>query len=269
MRLESDFILFSAAAETAGCFYWVPGALRAFQWAAPNDTTGITLQPIGVPGAAFLVNYSTARAVSACVQVMYPGAELNRSGIVGMGLVPGGQLTNIIQTTYGGAGGSSTVGQIRSSCQIVERTPSTMMEIRLRPGDQETRPTDIAALSQDQTEFPEAANGKNGFIIVAAGLPEATGIRIRCVCTYELTPLSNQGMVSGVETTRSVNTEKDVVQALDAANEKWWHSTPAAIAYHTLGAAATAATAYYSGGNPEAVGTALGVWYEGNELRKR
>lgn len=267
VRLELDSIFFAGATETAGALYWVPGGLRAFQNAAANDTTGISLQQVNTPGYAFLNNYSSARVVAACAQVYWPGTELNRSGIVSMGVVPAGQLTNIIPAGFGGGAGTMTVSQMRSSCQIVQRTPATMAEIKLRPGETEWRMVDLAALSADEKEFPEQASGKNALLITAAGLPPATGIRIRMVGVFEIIPLSNQGLVASVETTRSHNTEREVVQALDETKPRWWHTPAADVAYHTLGLASVAAAGVYGG--PETAAGAFAAYDFGNDLRNR
>lgn len=265
VRLESDSIFFSGATETAGIYYWIPGALRAFQNAAPNDTTGITLQQVAVPGAAFLNNYSSARAVAACIQIMFPGTELQRSGVVGLGVVGGTQLTNMIPAGFGGAAGTATVGQVRASCQIVERTPENVSEVRLRPGEVESKMCDLAALSADQTETPLMAQGKNALLVCVSGLPAGVGIRIRSVCVYELNPLSNQGIVASVETKRSNFSEAQVVQALDEKKPNWWHTTAADIGYAALAVGAVGAVSYYGG--PEAGQKAASIALTGNTLR--
>lgn len=225
LRLEADNIIFSGATETAGIFYWVPGAFRAFGGSSTGDAVAATLiaQTSFIPGFNFLSNYSTARCVAACAQVMFPGTELQRSGVVSMGVIPAGVLTDVIPATFGGTAGNTTVANVRAASQIVARTPDMTQEVRWRPGQGDSEDVDLVALNQTPNNFPVVARGKNALVITASGLPVNVGIRIRCVAVYEVTPKSSQGLVASVETTRSSNNMTEVLQTLDRVKEDWWH----------------------------------------------
>lgn len=225
LRLEADNIIFSGPTETAGIFYWVPGAFRAFGGSSTGDNVATTLiaQQGFVPGNAFLANYSTARCVAACAQVMFPGTELQRSGVVSMGVIPAGVLTDVIPIALGGTAGNIQAAQVRAASQIVSRTPDITQEVRWRPGQGDSEDVDLVGLSQNPAQFPTVARGKNAIVITAAGLPVAVGIRIRCVAVYEVTPKGSQGLVASVETTRSTNNMTQVLQVLDRVKEDWWH----------------------------------------------
>jgi hypothetical protein len=263
VRLESDAILFNGAGQTAGAFYWIPGAARAFANAATTDSASFTfpLPNYPVPGATYIGNYASARAISACVQVMYPGSELNRSGVISVGVVGAGALTNILPVSFGGAGGNTTVGNLRTMCQHVYRTPHDVREIRFRPGAGDEQPTDLPGLTATPASLPVAARGRNAFLVTASGLPDAVGVRLRCVCIYELTPVTGLGMVSSVETTRSINTQTQVVQALDARNPHWYEGLAGNVL--KAGALAAATGLSYAIGGAE---TAMNVAVMGKEL---
>lgn len=225
VRVEADAIIFSGAAQTAGIFYWAPGGIRAFANAGPDDVTALTLNQITnlVPGDGFLASYSSAKCVAACAQVMFPGTELQRSGVVGMGVVPVATLSNVTPVAFGGSASTTTAANIRTLCQICERTPDITQEIRWRPGQGDEEDVDLNALNQTTSIFVTQARGRNAIVISAAGLPAAVGIRIRTVAVYEITPRSGFGLMASVETTRSSSTITQVLQALDKASEGWWH----------------------------------------------
>lgn len=225
VRVEADAIIFSGAAQTAGVFYWSPGGIRAFANAAADDVTPFTLNQITnlVPGDGFLASYSSAKCVAACAQIMFPGTELQRSGVVGMGVVPVATLTNVTPVAYGGAALNTTAANVRTLCQIVQRTPDMTQEVRWRPGQGDEEDVDLSALNTTTSNFVTQARGRNAIVISAAGLPATVGVRIRTVAIYEITPKSGFGLMASVETTRSSSTVTQVLQTLDRVSESWWH----------------------------------------------
>lgn len=259
LRLEADSILFSGGTDTSGIFYWVPGAFRAFSAPATADSVGITLTPNTglVPGTPFLTGYSTARCVAACAQIMYPGSEVSRAGVVSMGVIPAGVLTDVIPAASGGTTGLIQPAQVRAASQIVTRTPDQNLEVRWRPGQGDSEDIDLVNLGVNPGIFPVSTRGKNAIVITAGGLPVATGIRVRTVAVYEVTPKGNQGLVASVETSRSANTITQVIQALDRTKEDWWHG-PVGAGIRSLGSMAFnyAATAMMgpAGGATAAIG---------------
>lgn len=225
IRMEADSILFSGAAVTGGTYVLVPGLLRGFSFATALDTTGSTyaLDTSLVPGYAFLTTTtSSVRALSACMQVMFPGTELQRSGVVSLGTVPSSSVTNCVPTAQGGAGQSTTTALIRQLSQFTERTPDTMMEITWRPGQGDGELVDVAGEAAVPTNYGTLTAGRNALIMSVAGLPAAVGVRIRTVVVYEYTPVLGQGIVATVETSPSANTVNDVLRALDSSDGRWF-----------------------------------------------
>jgi hypothetical protein len=225
IRMESDAILFNGATATGGTYVWVPGMIRGFSFSTALDSTGSTyaLDPTLVPGYAFITTTTASmRALSACMQVMFPGTELQRSGVVSLGTVPASSVTNCVPAAQGGAGQSTTTALVRQMSQFTERTPDTMMEITWRPGQGDGELIDISGEASVPSNYGTLTAGRNALIMSASGLPAAVGVRIRTVVVYEYTPALGQGIVATVETSPSVNSVNDVLRALDSSDARWF-----------------------------------------------
>jgi hypothetical protein len=225
VRLESDSIIFNDATSTGGYLTWFPSQNAAFVANAAVDTTLTTGLFAGFicPGYNyFQATASSMRCIAACAQVMFPGTELNRSGVVGMGIVPCSALSKVVPIANGGAAATTTTANVRQLCQLTERMPDTMAEIIWRPGQADGEMTDLTSLSQSPGAIVGTASGKNSVVISIAGLPVATGVRVRTVGIYEYEPLLAQGFIATVESTNSSNTLNDVLRVLDGNDPHWF-----------------------------------------------
>jgi hypothetical protein len=236
VRFETDFILGNGATDTAGAFLFTPGAINSqtnngygfggLNGIAVNDTTALTLTATdafggtSVPGYTFIrSNASSYRCIAACLQVYWPGSELNRAGIVAAA-----------HGTYGllNSAGSYTAAQLRAICPVVERMPTDHMEIKWAPNFSD-------GLFRNPTSPNAPEDGHSAILLTWAGIPVSTGVRIRCVCVYEWRPRTS-GLVlsSNTALSDSAYTVQDVRAQLDKRDANWWNLSGQA-AYHFLG----------------------------------
>jgi len=216
-RFESDFITFDGAGITAGTLSFIPGVLGVYATSALTDTTAVNFIDLSTqtPGYGFLTTVaSSVRCVAACLQVSFPGTELTRSGIVSLGVHPFSTVAPNLTGAAGGGGITTTVGQIRTLTQHTERTPQNMAEVTWMPGPGDSDWFEFVGTSN--TDKVDAACPKNALTMTVAGLPAATGVRIRFVSVVEWTPRNAQGLVSAIEVPKSSNTINDVLRALPA-----------------------------------------------------
>lgn len=218
MRVESDAII-SNGADTGSMGYWCPGnpingiatmATQALQ--VVSDTAVIALTSVVTPpGKTWLIaNAAAVRCVSACIQVSFPGKELDRSGFVGLG-----------QSTYGrfsSAAGFSTSG-LRTLAERVRRMPDGLVEIKLIPN-----------LSSANYVDPNGGGGAADLGMPTLfwsvfGVPPNTGIRIRAVAVYEWLPQSGVGLTlpNAATTSESRNTLNDVLRSMKSWGD-WAYS---------------------------------------------
>lgn len=218
IRLESDAIYFDGAGITAGSIIWTPGAKVALGTSRTSDavTTPSFVQITNGIAGEFLNSQATSyRCLAACMQVFWPGTELNRQGFIGLGLVPSSLQTQMAPTTLGGGAGVASIGQLRVTSQMVARMPQNRYEIMWKPGPGDDNDFDYASYNQNPASTPALMQNRNSILMTATGLPAAVGVRVRTVAVYEYTPVATAGLVNTVQTTRSANTTQDVVRELD------------------------------------------------------
>jgi hypothetical protein len=225
VRLETDVIFFAEATTTAGVAIWYPGSLAGFTFSAALDSTltNPSFNSFIVPGSTYLsASASSIRCIAGCAQVMFPGTEFNRSGVLGLGVVPCSAVSKILPVANGGTGAVTTAAAVRQMCQFTERMPDTMAEIIWRPGQADGEMTDLANLNAFPTHVVDTAYGKNAIIISASGFPVSTGVRLRYVGIYEYEPVLAAGFVATVETNPSGNSVNDVLRSLDREDDRWF-----------------------------------------------
>lgn len=234
MRVESDTILFSGSTETAGQMVFVPGLGIALTNLTPatSDTSGSTLTRNASisPGEGFIAaNAASLRCVAACTQVTYPGTELNRSGVVGIGLTGAGNFLSNLTTGEGGGNANASAQTLRILTQHVERMPSTMVECKWFPGDGDAESFNYALRP---AAWGQALNGRNAIAVSASGFPVSTGIRIRNVAVYELALLSSvaSGQVQALAPPVSSSTTGSVLRFLYSKDPQWYLESAAKLA---------------------------------------
>lgn len=215
MRFENAFDIGTGATDTAGVFVYTPGAIGVTGGNGTAIVTGVgasaavnlTLAfPTAAtqPGYTFLnTNASNVRAVSACIQITYLGAESARSGVVNFGCLNGGTFTTA---------DTPNTGNASNVFEHFERTPLNTIEVKWRPTafDQTFRDQ-----SQGLTTAEISKCGAVGFSF--SGLTAAAGLRIRMVCVYEYTPNGQVGIVNTSNSrSTSGNSMDNVLNYLDS-----------------------------------------------------
>lgn len=229
-RFESDAIFFSGATETAGALVWCPTACSVYTgsaaWTSDTASTSLSYVTNGSPGYGFLANGGLAqgvRCVAACLQVMYPGTELNRSGVVGLGVSQFSSFVGSIATASGGMNQVTNAAAIRSLCAHTERMPDTMSEVIWYPGTGDMSFQNVKNTAIPAVEFIQDVSDTNALYVSASGFPVSTGIRVRMVAVYEWQPIPSVGLVAQAEFPRSRNNINEVLMALnDSGGTNWF-----------------------------------------------
>jgi hypothetical protein len=219
IRAESDFFAFNGATDTSGVLVWTPGDIGTGGLAMVGTVTENTVAILGdfttnVPGRVFLqANGSAVRCVSACLQAYWPGSEQNRQGIIGVGQCPASWVAQGLGSAI------TTASKFRSESVLCARTPATHIEVKWRPGAGDMRWSDPNAADQAQGHAV-----RNAVQINVAGIPVATGLRIRLVAVYEYLPQFTAGIynVQGGYP-KSTWTFERVIQWLDSTGN-WIYS---------------------------------------------
>lgn len=208
IRVENDQVINNGATDLGAMGYWCPGSMSTTSiptgissGPVVNDTA---LQPLSSavlnsPGRVFFQsNASAVRCVSACIQLSFPGTELNRSGFVALG-----------QGTFGGLASSShSTSTLRTMAERVRRMPDGQVEIRLVPNLESATYSSVLGAADSQ--------GLPALFFSVWGIPPSTGVRVRMVAVYEWLPQRSAGLTlpSSLTTSESRNTLNDVLRAM-------------------------------------------------------
>lgn len=214
-RVESDLLIFTNPATTSGVVCYTPGVLgdgsaifngglvtgeSATDGAALSFVSQAGYQPGNTQATS---NWGQYRCVAACLQVSWPGSELNRQGLVALGNMSAQVVVN-----------NGSTGQTRTTLQNVTRMPEDMAEIKWRPGamDNQFSPYYVGAGGPGQ----EILQGRSSIVLAVTGLPATVGIRIRMVAVYEVIPRITTGIVVASQNrSHSRNTVNEVLDYLD------------------------------------------------------
>lgn len=207
-RFETDYIINATGVDTGALLVFTPGFTAGAQGALgasvalAGDTTGFNITtPLASPGATFLATTDQYRAIAACAEVYWPGTELNRAGILGLGIVD-----SAIINTFS-SGNNATTANTRTLCQHTERMPESKATINWRPGDFDQAATGTSSSS--------LLSGRQSLLITAAGIPPSTGIRVRLVVVVEWWPKAGTGLVATVPQVTTRVSTNEVLYALD------------------------------------------------------
>lgn len=243
-RFETDFVAFNGATITSGYLTWTPGALgvngaNASQLLYGNSTLSSNAATVfqfansQAPGNDFLPTQAMAvRCVSACMQIYWPGTELNRQGYVMYG------NTNGVAVKLAQAISTDAVGVV---LQHTSRIPQNMIEVKWRPGDGDQMFIDPTT----DTAYSEFSR-RNAIAFAVKGLPVATGLRIRLVAVYEYQPDLALGIVNPTNSRNTSNNSLDqVINFLDKAGS--WTSNLSDVVSGMSNMAVAAGVVNYGG----------------------
>jgi len=212
-RFETDYIIGNSAGATGAALVYTPGTNQVLNNSveATTDTTGFNLTGVTAgPGASFLATTSLWRPIACCLEVYWPGTELNRSGVIGLGLVDYGIVNDF------SAGLAATTANLRSLCQHTERMPTEKATINWRPGFEDGVGASGVTLA--------ITGGRQSILLSVAGTPASVVARIRIVTVFEWWPKAGTGFVSQVPQVRTTATLNHVLAKLDAAGD-WLFNT--------------------------------------------
>jgi hypothetical protein len=212
MRFENSYDIGLGATETAGVFVYTPNAIgnngaAIVSGAAANAATNLTLAYATAstqPGYTFLAsNSSNVKAVASCIQIIYLGTELNRSGVISYGNLSGASFF---------PSDTPNTGNASNLFEHFCRMPNGTLEVKWRPTAFDQSGTDAG---QATVASNQIRNGSMGFAF--SGLVAAAGIRVRMVTVYEYTPNNQIGIVSTTSSrSTSNNTLDQVINYLDS-----------------------------------------------------
>lgn len=189
-RFESDFIWGASPICFNGILGFLPSGPSLYQGLTVNDLDTVTLSGMsGAPGSDFLnANASAYRCLAACIQLYWPGTELNRSGIVSVGCLP----AELVFST------DCSSARVRTLSQFVERTPEGMVEIKWQPTTYDSMFTDAgdAASSGSGIDSKLGTSRRNSLVATFSGVPSNVGMRARVVAVYEWKPRVGSGFVT-------------------------------------------------------------------------
>jgi len=153
--------------------------------------------------------------------VYWPGSELNRQGIISLSRVGADTV----------AAANNQVSNFRTAANYVERTPAGVAEIVWRPNDSDM----LFAEPGSEGAATPLGQKKTAILITAAGLPVATGIRIRLVAVYEVIPRVTSGFKLSSKGHQAGITLGGVLNMLDNKGGDWMYNavhTGAKLASH-------------------------------------
>jgi len=223
IRVERDVVMSTTATSYGGAVIFTPGlfdntgsgalcSVATLDTSLDNQVLPFSNQYGFQPGNGN-VNWDSVRPVAACLQLMWPGSELNRQGIVSLAVVP---TAFAFQSSTG-----TSVQSLRQASPIVSRMPDSVVEVKWRPGEKDNQfnATQIADLTVD-------SDGRNSLLATWTGIPGSTGVRVRMVAIYEVSFVASSGYITSVTTNSapaSKHSVNDIFHALDRAGE-WAYS---------------------------------------------
>lgn len=192
------FVPGGAANTTTSLGMWHHG------WSAGGGGLG-TLT--GATGPPFLRSNAVGsyRPVAGCLKVHYTGSELNRAGMISVGIV------NQLQLAAGETGVAAISSFIPSSAKTV-RLGAEPHEVKWVP----TTTYDQAFSAASQPESVGTYAQSTTVYVMAQGVPAGT-CTVECDFVYEWQPETTQGMEHSIEAPRSANTTADVLRVLGDA----------------------------------------------------
>lgn len=212
-RFEKEYVINNSATDTAAFIAWIPtiGDVLISNGPLTSSTdviTTVNLLTGSRPGFDFLsANASHVRPLAACMQVYWPGSELNRQGIVSLGRQPA-EFTN---------DPNLTVERLRAQANYIKRMPNDVFEIVWRP-------TEADLVGREWVASPTVPHGATALVATATSIPVGTGIRIRLVGVYEWLPDPASGFKNTIVRTPQPHRLADILAYLDRAGD-WMSGT--------------------------------------------
>jgi len=210
---------------------------------APGTVSvGLAYNLAAYPGAPFISsNASKTRAVSFCISIRPNAAPNTATGTIYFGIVNAAALPN------GLALSPNNAIALCSDSVSASQALLNPLEVKWSPGGFDERYSSNT-ISDDDSD-------RNVLLVVATGLPVASGVNYRMVSIIEWSPQSTLGITNdATSVNRSRNTVQDVTRVLKQKDPAWWWSLGTKVA----GAVSATAKGYISGGAVGAIGGLVG-----------
>jgi hypothetical protein len=212
-RFEVDQVIDTGSTSVGSFVGFVPSSLAFYTAATAITGDAVAFSPYQIgtknagPGSTFCVaNSGTYRVLSACLQLYYPGTELTRAGIVGVGQANVGSLSSA----------AITLSSARTLANFVERVPVDMVELVWRPNSWDLEWTNLASID---AETSSNFNRRSTIFASTFGIPVSTGMRVRMVSVVEWIPATATGQPSNIVVKNSNNSYTEVLNWLDSFGE--------------------------------------------------
>lgn len=201
-----------ATTETAFAFIFNPlihSASGITQIVGTPGSTTPSITATASPGETFLdANADNVAVNAACLELVYTGTLMNRSGFIGVCQGPS-QLLNTADL------GTFSLNDLMALCQTVGPVPSKAVEIKWSPTMREF----TAGLQQRETSSHE---GNTLMVVVVGAKP--TDFTARFTSVVEYVPKSLLGIpVPRPTLTMRVGVGERIISALDR-QQHWWHN---------------------------------------------
>lgn len=214
-RFSQYFTYNTGASDTTGYIHFTPGAISAdntdlIVYSGAGAALAATAQGALLGGRSFLSgNASAVRCVAACVNVVYSGSEVDRSGRIHYGLTNGSLVD---------AGQTVAPGDVFASMENMMRTPTNIIEVAWKPNDWDSNFVDPTA-SMSALHKDKASSITIGWVGLKASVP----MTFRITAVYEWQPRIATG-ISMVTNSHSGsrNTLNDVIEMVERASRNPW-----------------------------------------------
>jgi len=193
--------------------------------------TGTVGTVAGLTDIGFLQNNARwARCIAGCLQAVYTGTELNRSGWIGSALIPNSNMLLSGQTGVGTA-------TFQNYCQVINRTGEVVHEVKFIPGVVDQRGLGNGGVSDLSA---------SSMVMLGYGLPAGGFINFRLVLVYEWIPNGGTAVQAPTSAVASRNSLQEVLNSLGKG--AWW------LGQHAAPILQAAARGYAAGGYIGAAG---------------
>jgi len=214
--------------------------------ATPNVATGFVSYGGATAGQSFFSTVvGSVRATAGCIELMYQGTELNRSGIVYAGIVDGGTIWQNIDGAAGGGGVSTTFQNYVGMLTHSERTPRDKMGLNFVPSAGDETFVSPFGYTAANINLLSVNFSKVKFMVLAMTLPglATNAISIKTLAVIEFNYKASAGVAANTGAPSDGGYTR-VLRALYDKDPSWYVNT-----FRKIGRAIMAGTTgYVTGG---------------------
>lgn len=220
VKFQKYLSLDVGAGTTAGYVQWTPGVANTsgtdvLIGRGDSASSSVAAAAIGGPAsgdAGWLVfNAAAVRCIAGCMEVMYTGTELNRSGVVAVGNVSGSMLVE---------GGTTSVNSLKTVCQETFRMPDRQVSVKWQPSS-----NDLLWHDPSRPASGTELERKGSILMTWDGLNKdlvnPLQMSARLTAVYEIRPNMTFGMTTPPPPIVSRNDLTEVLSYLRSIGFRW------------------------------------------------